>query len=95
MSVEHTSMKGKRYCSNPDCGKSFDKPKILQVCPHCLVEIKEDEKSSCQFWYGYLGQRVDGEGIPNECVECEKVLECMLKKESYSTQAVREIKKWW
>jgi hypothetical protein len=60
-----------------------------------LVAIEEDEEVECQFWFGYLGQRTDGEAIPELCVECKKVLECMLKKEAYSTKAVKEIKKWW
>ena len=87
--------KHRRYCPNPNCGKAFDKPKILHVCPHCLTAIQEDQKSGCQYWFGYLGEREGGEGIPNECIECEKSIECMLKKESYSTEAVGEIKKWF
>jgi len=95
MPEDKAEEKNRRYCSNPNCGKAFDKPKILHVCPHCLTEIQEDQKSGCQYWFGYLGQKENGERIPNECIECEKSIECMLKKEAYSTKAVKEIKKWW
>ena len=85
-----------RYrCSNPECGITFDKPSVLHVCPRCKTEVEEGKKAGCQYWFGYLGERESGEGIPEECVECERSIECMLKKEDYSTEAVKEIKKWW
>lgn len=90
-----TKEKNTHYCSNPLCGKAFDKPKIIQVCPYCLTELRDDQKSGCQHWVGYLRQREDGEGIPDECIECERSIECMLKEEAYSAEAVKEIKKWF
>jgi hypothetical protein len=90
-----TKEKSTYHCSNSSCGRTFDKPKIIRVCPYCLTEIHEDQKSGCQFWFGYLGQRENGERIPDECVECERSVECMLQKEAYSTEAVTEIKKWY
>ena len=84
-----------RFCTNPDCGKAFDKVKVINVCPHCLKEVKEVQKSECQHWFGYLEQREKGEGIPEGCLECNKAIDCMLKRETYSTEAVKEIKKWW
>lgn len=95
MFKEKTSKKSRYYCSNPKCGKAFDKPKIIHVCPHCLNEMTKSEKKGCQYWFGYLGQRENGEVIPAGCVECEKSIECMLRRESYSTKAIKEIKKWW
>jgi hypothetical protein len=95
MSEAKTKERSAYYCSNPLCGKAFDKPKIIHVCPHCLTEIKSDQMRGCQHWFGYLGQRENGEGIPDECIECEKSVECMLQREDYSPQAVKEIKKWF
>lgn len=86
--------KDRHRCSNPNCGKVFDKPKTIQVCPYCLTELNDDKKSGCQYWFGYLGIRESGESIPEECIECEKSIECMLKQKTYSTEAVDEIKKW-
>jgi hypothetical protein len=82
-------------CSNPQCGKGFEKPKIICVCPYCLTEIQEVKKSGCQNWFGYLGQREHGEELPKECIECQKSIECMLDKKIYSEGAVKEIKKWF
>lgn len=40
---------------------------------------------NCQHQFGYLSQRSEGEEIPEECMLCEKLLECMrLKPESTS-----------
>ena len=50
---------------------------------------------TCKHYFGYLCEREKGEGIPNECVECSKNLDCMLSKVYPSTQSVKEIKKWY
>ena len=34
--------------------------------------------SGCQYYFGYLGQREKGKGIPNSCLDCAKSLDCML-----------------
>lgn len=36
--------------------------------------------SSCPHYLGYLRQRAKGEGIPEECLACEKAVECMLSE---------------
>jgi hypothetical protein len=82
-------------CTNPSCRKAFDKPKMLLVCPYCLTEMEEEKKERCRYWFGYLGQKEPGVGISDECIECEKALECMLNKATYSNEAVTEIKKWF
>jgi len=90
-----TDKKDSYRCSNPNCGITFDKPKTIHVCPRCNIEVEEDKKAGCQYSFGYLGERESGEGIPEECVECEKSIECMLRKEDYSPNAAKEIKKWF
>jgi hypothetical protein len=90
---DKTKVKKKFHCSNPDCAKTFDKPKIIKFCPHCYTEIKEEE-SDCPHFFGYLGQKEDGNGIPDECNECTRTIECLLKKRA-SSKAVKEIKKWF
>ena len=37
-------------------------------------------ENSCQHYFGYLGQRAKGERIPEECLACEKAVECMLSQ---------------
>jgi hypothetical protein len=78
----------------PKCKKTFDEPKLVPSCPHCLSRIEEKVKTGCQFWFGYLSQKEKSEAISPQCVECEKVLECMLNQTS-SASAVSEIRKWY
>ena len=79
------------------CKKTFDKPKLIQyhACPHCLNKIEEKEKKGCQYWFGFLSQKDKSESVPSGCVECEKVMECMLNQYYDSASAVSEIKKWY
>ncbi len=88
------SMEEQFRCLN--CRKPFDKPKLVQyyACPHCLGKIEEHPKMGCQYWFGYLNQRERKEPIPQQCVECEKAVECMLGH-SGSPASVAEIKKWY
>jgi hypothetical protein len=88
---EQGSEEGRR-CRN--CKKGFDEPKLIYVCPHCLKEIEEEVKTGCRYFFGYLNQKEKTESVPQECVECEKVMECMLSQE-HSKDAVSEIRKWY
>ena len=83
------------HCSNPGCGKTFDNPKIMKFCPYCYTEIHYYEQSGCPHFFGYLGLKEDGKGIPDECNECTRTIECLLRKKAYSSKAVKEIKKWF
>ena len=94
MPRDKTKQKKEFHCSNPDCGQFFDKPKIIKFCPHCYSEMQEENKTCCPHFFGYLGLKEDGKGIPPECSECEKTIECLLKKRA-SSKAVKEIKKWF
>jgi hypothetical protein len=76
------------------CKKFFGTPKLIYTCPHCLNEIEERVKIGCRYWFGYLNQKVKTESVPQECVECEKVMDCMLSQE-HSEVAVSEIRKWY
>ena len=84
----------KNHCFK--CKKTFDKPKLVQyyACPHCLSKLEEKGKTGCQYWFGFLSQKDKSESIPQECVECEKVMDCMLNR-YYESGAVSEIKKWY
>jgi len=86
------AVEGKNHCSK--CKKTFDEPKIVLVCPHCLSRIEEKGKTGCQYWFGFLNQKEKTESIPQECIECPRVLECMLSQEK-SENAVSEIRKWY
>ncbi len=45
-----------------------------------LTPEKSTEKPSCKHSFGYLSQRSSKEKIPEECMTCEKIVQCMLKK---------------
>jgi hypothetical protein len=83
----------KNHCLK--CKKIFNEPKLIQyyACPHCLNKL-EEEKTGCQNWFGFLSQKDKNESIPQECVECEKVMDCMLNRQ-YDSGPVSEIKKWY
>ena len=76
--------------SCPKCDKTYDKPKLIQyyACPHCMTKIEEERKTSCQQWFGYLNQKPKAEPMPKCCVECEKVVECMLNLNYDSANAI-------
>jgi hypothetical protein len=86
---------GKNHCRK--CKKTFNEPKIVQycACPHCLNKIEEEAKTGCQHWFGFLSQKDNKDTVPQECVECDKVLECMLSQHQNSASAVSQIKKWY
>jgi len=80
----------------PDHSLSISDPNLIS-CPNCSKVFKTPRLGidfRCQYWFGYLAQKEYGKPIPNECIECEKVMDCLLEKEAYSTEAVNEIKKW-
>ena len=90
-----TPIEEKHQCLK--CKKAFDEPELVtyHACPHCHAKIEEAQKTGCQYWFGYLNQREKNEPIPNECIECEKAVECMLNQQYNSPVAVAEIKKWY
>ncbi len=83
-----------KTCSK--CHVPFDTPKLIQyyACPNCLSKIEEEQTTGCRHWFGYLNQKEKGEVVPNECVECARVIECMLIQAT-SPSAASEIQKWY
>lgn len=58
--------------------------KIKQAKTH-PIETKSTQQLSpeihkCPHHFGYLSQRSKNESIPEECMICEKIVQCMLKK---------------
>jgi hypothetical protein len=88
---------GNYHCR--ECKRSFAEPKFIQYygCPHCesKLEIEQEGRKSCHYWFGFLSQKEKGDPLPSNCVECDKVMECMLNQYYDSSEAVSEIKKWY
>jgi DNA-directed RNA polymerase subunit RPC12/RpoP len=40
----------------------------------------KEKPSTCQYHLGYLSEREDKQQIPDECIVCKDLLECMLQK---------------
>ena len=58
-------------------------------------EVNQPSDSRCKHYFGYLGQREKGEGIPESCLECPKSLDCMLSEYYKSKETIKEVKKWY
>ena len=39
-----------------------------------------EKPSTCHYHFGYLSEREDKQQIPDECIVCKALLECMLQK---------------
>jgi hypothetical protein len=40
---------------------------------------KEKGNADCQHFLGYLKKRPKGKSVPDECLTCNKMIECMLR----------------
>ena len=63
-------------------------------CDNKFEHELEKAESGCQHWLGFLGHKDKDQSVPQECVECPLVLECMLNTQASKT-AVSQIKKWY
>ncbi len=43
------------------------------------VDQTVSETTKCKHYFGYLSKRSPKESIPEECIICEKMVQCMLK----------------
>lgn len=51
-----------------------------ETSPHLNEEVKQSTSvEKCQHQLGYLSKRSPKEKIPEECMMCSKIVECMLK----------------
>lgn len=95
--VDQTEVATEEQHSCSKCHRTFEKTELIQyyACPHCKNKIEEEQKKGCQYWFGYLNQKDKTDRIPQQCIECEKAIECMLNQHYKSATAVAEIKKWY
>jgi len=98
-------------CPNPKCKRAFADPLFVENlssekttsyfgCPYCLTEIKEaikgeEKEKLCSHKLGYLSEHSGETGIPEQCMTCKKLIECMLFKLKKSDIAIQEIQKWY
>lgn len=70
--------------SNRDNGESESKeieviqPQVLKVGEE--IGQQPEKPNQCAHYFGYLSQRSAKGEIPEECMVCENIVSCMLKK---------------
>jgi hypothetical protein len=62
--------------------KSIEPEKtIIKPTHHKEKQTQKKEKpDNCKYHFGYLSERESKEQIPDDCVICRDILECMLRK---------------
>jgi len=55
-------------------------PQHPKVVPAQLEQQPYAGEPKCPYHFGYLSHRSRKETIPEECMTCEKIVECMLKR---------------
>lgn len=75
-------------CPNNVCGKMFQKALVLTdlsrkptetyyACPYCFSKVKIAVKTECQHYFGYLKKLPKNASIPDECLTCERITQCL------------------
>ena len=75
-------------CPNVGCGKVFRKVLVVSdlsknptrtfcACPYCLSKVKIAVKGVCQHYFGYLKKLSRSDSIPDECLICPKITQCL------------------
>jgi len=50
---------------------------------------------ACNYYFGFLGEKKQGQQIPETCFECPKSVDCLLSKCVKSEESIQEIKQWY
>ena len=72
ITVEKLASMGKRKVLKEKGKTKKEKPKDVQTVP-----VAEEKK--CKHYFGYLSKRSAKKEIPDECIVCERIVQCMLK----------------
>lgn len=49
----------------------------------------------CNYYFGFLSEKKQGQQIPETCFECPKAVDCLLSKCTKSEESIQEIKQWY
>jgi DNA-directed RNA polymerase subunit RPC12/RpoP len=74
------------YYACPYCLAKIDKDKTLKkeepmkasTITHGKAEAKPEVEVKCQHYFGYLKKRPRNKPIPDECLTCDKMIECLV-----------------
>ncbi|MCX8153567.1 MAG: hypothetical protein N3E52_03935 [Candidatus Bathyarchaeota archaeon] len=65
----------------PEVSVQVDESQATFAKPETAELVETTGKSStCNYYLGYLSERSTKDKIPEECMICKDILECMLKK---------------
>jgi len=72
------------YCltkiKEPEKPVEIQQAKVNQMNTKEIPDKINDNPIKCHFHQGYLSERTSKENIPDECLVCKDILECMLRK---------------
>jgi hypothetical protein len=57
-----------------------DKTTIASTLHKEKLTQKKEKPITCRYHFGYLSEREHKEQIPDDCIICKDILECMLRK---------------
>lgn len=84
--VTEKPSQAKREKRKPKKKRTEKRPKIEEKKGQSIkIELPTEpslEERGCPHHFGYLSERSNMKEIPEECMTCEKIVECMLKKVS-------------
>lgn len=66
--------------------KNEEQSKVDRDPSLIYTQQASSQTDDCPHHFGYLSQRSKGEGIPGECITCEKVIACISGKNDVSSQ---------
>ena len=82
MLVDHTKVPRETYYACPHCKSRidvvFDKESLK--FRNKSASIRREKHSSCPHYFGYLKLFTRGAQIPEECLTCKRLTECMAKE---------------
>jgi len=76
ITVEKSSANGEE---EKEIKKTKGKPERIQVADETPTQSPK-KTQGCAHHFGYLSERSTKEKIPEECIVCEDIVQCMLKK---------------
>lgn len=71
------------YCLTKIKAKEIKAESVIEDENHVPTEESSKQKikpTACRYHLGYLSERVDKQQVPDECIVCKALVECMLQK---------------
>jgi hypothetical protein len=63
-----------------DANNKPEKTQVETILPEEKQTRSKEKPPTCQYHLGYLSEREKKQQIPDECIICKDIVECMLRK---------------